>query len=207
MPGDIVSGRYPLTNQLWSWLGQPTNATQSNVPAQTNLVGGAPQLIDSTSALASGVATAVAVPVDLGIAITAVDVIVGATAASTPTHAWVALYSAPTAAGTPKLVGTQSVDGATTAIAASGRFSFTLPSYLTNATDSPTGYLYVAVCVTGTATPSLVSYTVPTAVAFPWYANSPAKMGAFTSGTALGATAPASLTPAAQAVTPVVFLR
>lgn len=204
----LVRGRFHLTNPQWCWLGQPVNGSQANIPYRSNLDYAPGAVLTDGAALATGVATAVAIPVEYGDEINKVTVLVGATPASTPTHSWAALYSAPVAQGTPKLVGTQSTDGATAAIAASGAFVFTLGAgYIANPTDSPQGLLWVAVCVTGTATPTLASFTLATAVAYPWFTNSPAKMGAITSGTALGATAPATLaTPAAQAVTPVVFL-
>lgn len=205
---DLVRGRYHVTDPVWSYLGQPVNATQSDLRARSNLDYAAGLALTDGAALTSGVITAVPVPVEYGDPITKVTVLVGATAASTPTHSFACLYSAPAAQAVPARVGTQSADGLTAAIAASAAFTFTLGStYIANPTDSPQGYLWVAVCVTGTATPTLASYTLATAVAYPWFANSPAKMGAVTSGSALGGSAPATLaSPTAQAVTPVVFL-
>lgn len=205
---DLVRGRHHLTNPIWNWLGQLVNLTQSDVPARSNLdYGTGLALTDETAALASGVATAVPVPVEYGDVYTRVSVIVGGTAASTPTHSWAAFYNAKAAQATPAIVGTQSTDGATAAIAASATFNFTMPAYMVNPTDSPQGILWVAVCVTGTATPSLACYTLATAVAYPWFTNSPVKMGAITSGSSLGASAPSTLaSPAAQAKTPIVVL-
>ena len=205
----LTKGRYPITNELWSYLGQPVNASQSNLPVRSNLGMLPGALTDSSSALASGIITAVPVPVEVGDLITKVTVLVGATAASTPTHSWAALYSAPAAQGTAKLLGTQSTDGTTAAIAASAAFSFTLggSGYTVNSADCPQGYLWAAVCVTGTATPSLAVVTIATAVGYSWFTNSPIKMCSITSGSALGATAPATLaSPSAQAATPIVFL-
>lgn len=204
----LVRGRFHETNPIWNWLGQPVNATQGNIPARSNLDYASGLALSDGAALASGVATAVPVPIEYGEVYSKVTVLVGATAASTPTHSWACLYSAPAAQAVPAKVGTQSTDGTTAAIAASAAFTFTLgATYTANATDSPQGYLWVAVCVTGTAAPTLASYTLAAAVAYPWFTNSPAKMGAVTSGSSLGASAPSTLaSPAAQAVTPVVFL-
>lgn len=202
---DLVRGRHHLTNPIWNWLGQPVNATQSDVPVRSNLSYAPGLALTDGAALTAGTTTAVAVPVEYGDVFTKVTILVGATAASTPTHQWAGLYSAPAAQGTPAKVAA-SADGLSGAIAASAAFSFTLSSaYMANPTDSPQGYLWVAVCVSGTAAPTAASYTLATAVAYPWFTNSPAKMGAITATGGITPTATlASI--AAQAVTPVVFL-
>lgn len=202
---DLVRGRHHVTNPIWNWLGQPVNATQSDVAVRSNLDYAPGLALTDGAALASGTPTGVPVPVEYGDVYTKVTVLVGATAASTPTHSWAGLYSAPAAQGVPARVAS-SADGLTAAIPASAAFVFTLSAaYMANPTDSPQGYLWVAVQVTGTAAPSLASYTLATAVAYNWFTNSPTKMGAITATG--GSTAPATLASiAAQAVTPVVFL-
>lgn len=207
---DLVRGRFHVTNPVWCALGQPVNATQSDIAVRSNLdAWGSPVLSDG-AALATGVITAVAVPVEYGDVISKISVLVGATAEATGTHAWAALYSAPAAQGTPALLGTQSTDNTgAAAMGASARFDFTLGGtpVLITPTNAPQGYVWAAVCVTATTVPTLASFTLATAVAYPWFTNAPVKMGAITSGSALGATAPATLaSPAAQAVTPVMFL-
>src|SRR4051812_22154778 len=116
-PMPLVRGRYPLSNAINNVLGRPSNTVDSNRPARTNLeytgIGG---LLDTAASLVSGVMTAVAIPVDHGMDITTISVLTGATAASTPTHSFAALYSGTTVAA-PPLIG-QSTDGTTTAIAA-----------------------------------------------------------------------------------------
>lgn len=206
MPGDLVSGGYPLTTPSRKLLGLQSNAAQGNLAVRTNLdLPGIGSLQDAAAGLVSGKAVLVPVPVEAGDLIQTVDVWTGATAASTPTHSWAALYNS---AGT--LVGTQSADGTTAAMAASGRFSFTLASkYIVTNTDAPQGIIYAAVSVTGTAVPSLVSGSVPTAVQYALYTNAvPFYASAFGSG--LGATAAASVTLSGgtiQAAVPVVALR
>ncbi len=207
MPGDLVAGRYGLTAAIQSAIGLPTNAVQSNLPVRTNLeYTGINDLTDAAAALVSGKLTYVPIPVDVGTPISKVSVLVGATAASTPTHSWAALYSG--ALTTATLLGKQSADGTTAAIAASARFDFTLAEkYIIQPADAPYGYILAAVSVTGTGVPSLASAAVATAVQYAWFTDTPLFGGK--SGSALGAAAPASITLSgaeALATPPAVFL-
>lgn len=203
---DLVRGRYPMTNELWSYLGQPVNANQSDLAVRSNL-GMLPGALSDGAALATGVATAVPVPVEYGDVITKISVLAGATAESGGTHLWAALYSG---LATPALLAQSADNTGATAVAASARFDFTLatPQLITPA-NAPNGFVYASVMCAQSAgaVPTLVSISVATAVAYAWFANSPVKMGAVTHGSALLGTAPATIaTPAAQAVTPLVFL-
>lgn len=206
MSGDLVSGGYPLIDPF-ACLGLGANGVQSNVVARSNLhYGILGSLQDAAAALVSGDLTYVPVPVCIGDAISTVTVQVGATAASTPTHSWAALYSG--VATTAKLLGSQSTDGTTTAIAASSQLAFTLGSkYIIQPGDAPSGFILVGLSVTASTVPSLMSGTVPTAVQKAWFTSVPL-IGA-TYSSALGATAPTSITLAsasALASPPVVFL-
>lgn len=202
---DLVRGKYHVTSPFWSAVtGQASNASQVNIAPRSNVeVTGANALTDGT-ALTTQVATAVAIPVEIGDVISKVTVFVGATPAGTPTNSFAALYSGITV---PALLG-QSVDGATAAIAASGAFVFTLPApILVTAANAPYGYIYASVMVKATSVPSLASVTVATAVSYKWYTNGPLGLGALAHGSALTTTAPATITgQAAQAVTPIVVL-
>src|SRR5690242_21703503 len=107
---DLASGRYPESFPLWNLLGQPTNVANSSYPARTNLenplcTGPA----TDTSLGTSGVMQAVPIPIDPGTTVTKVSILVGATAASTPTHSFAALYSGTNVAAPPLIV--QSTDG------------------------------------------------------------------------------------------------
>lgn len=205
---DLVSGRYPQFSPFQAAFGNLSNETQANVPARSN----AEILGFSTSTDGvlgtSGVATAVAVPVDPGTVITRLSIIVGATAASTPTHSFVALYSG---IATPALLG-QSTDKTTTAIAASALFGWALTTpYLVKQADVANGYLYAVVVVAGTTVPTAMCMATPTAVGYQAFTASttPAAvqpMLSATSGSGLTATAAATLTLAAKAVAPIVIL-
>ena len=201
---DLVRGKYPVTNPLFSAFGQTANASQANVALRTNAVVTGLNALTDGAALTTAVATAVAVPVEVGDVITKVTVFVGATAAGTPTNSFAALYSG---VAVPALLG-QSVSGGVAAIAASGAFTFTLASAINvTAANAPLGFIYASVVVAATATPSLASTTVATAVAYKWFANAPLGLGALAHGAALSTTAPATITgQTAQAVTPIVVL-
>jgi hypothetical protein len=206
MSGDLVGGGYPLADPF-ACLGLGVNGAQSNIQARSNLhYGVLGSLQDAAAALVTGDLTYVPVPVNVGDEFSTVTVQVGATAASTPTHSWAALYSG--ALTTATLLGKQSADGTTTAMPASTKVAFTLASaYIIQPGDAPYGYILVGLSVTGTTMPSLMSGTVPTAVQKAWFTNVPL-LGA-TYSSALGATAPSTITLAsasALASPPVVFL-
>jgi hypothetical protein len=212
---DLVSGRFGQLNPWWTLLGQPVNATQADIPARSDLEYlGISALTDTAAALTTQTITCVAIPVDPGTTVSKVSVVVGATAASTPTHSFACLYSGISAAA-PALL-KQSTDGTTAAIAASGRFDFTLSApYVIQPGDAPYGYVWAGVSVTGTAVPSLITAggTEATAAQYAWFTNTfggstngPAAL-TFRFGSSIGATAPATITSVtAQTACPVVFL-
>lgn len=212
MPGDLVSGHYPLNQALQALLGAGGQAAQGNLPIRSNLefpVYSGP-MADTAGALSSGVMTVIPVPVDIGMEITNISVLVGATPASTPTHSFAALYSGTTVAAPPLIA--QTVDGTTTAMAVSGRFDFSFAGgaqQVVQPAQAPFGFLYVAVCVTATtAVPSLITMPAGAAGAsgFRWFTNSP-KYFSQTSGSAVGGVAPATLAEASALTTaPVVFV-
>jgi hypothetical protein len=208
MPGDILSGRYPLTAAFWSGVGQPANATQSNIPVRSNLewpfLG---DLADQAAALVSGSVTVVPVPVDIGNVITKVSILTGATANADPTNQWAAVYSG--VLTTAVLQGAQSTDATSTAIPVSGRWGFTLgASVEVTAANAPYGYVYVGIgIVVSTTLPSLICAACATAAQYKWYADTPYFANSYGSG--LTSTAPSSLTLAGtnkQAAVPAVFL-
>jgi len=207
MPGDVLSGRYPLTAAVWKGLGQPVNGTQANIPYRTNLefpwLG---NLTDAAASLVSGKATLVAVPVEVGDEISTVTILGGATAGSTLTHAWAALYTG--VLTTPLPLGAQSTDSTTATTTASAAHTFTLATAaLITPTVAPYGYIWVAVSFTGTV-PSLVSVAIATGTQYAWFTDTPLYFGA-TYSSALGATAPTTITLAsgtAIATPPAVFL-
>lgn len=200
---DLVSAGYPTSNPLLSLLGSlANNGAQANLPAFTNLVYGFGNPTDGALA-ASGVVTSVAIPVPAGATISKITILVGATAASTPTHGFAALYSG---IAVPALIG-QSADSTTTAIPASAAFTYTLSAAQTiTAAQAPNGFIYAAISGTGTAVQTALSVATPTAVFYQWNTSAPLGV-AVTHGSAVAGVAPATIaSPSAKAVAPVVIL-
>lgn len=206
MPADLVGAHYPEQYLFDSILGQQRNATQGNIPVYSNRATIGTGFTDASASLVTGDMCVVAIPVDIGVAITKVSMFVGNTAASTPTHSWAALYSG--VLTTAKILGTQSTDGTTTAMPAKTRFDFTVASYTIQPGDAPFGYIYVGISVTGTAVPSLRSGAYAVNVQYADYTDAPL-FQAGTYSSALGASAPSTITlssVAAIATPPVVDL-
>ncbi len=90
---DLVSGRYGALDPLWTMLGRPTNATQSDIPGRTNIswFGYGTPLDSATAATKKGVFAAV--PVQYGDLITKVTLLIGATEGKTGVKSFVAVYS------------------------------------------------------------------------------------------------------------------
>lgn len=205
---DLVSGGYPQSSNVLAALGQPRNVYQGNIPGRTNLEWfGLGAMVATNALVASGVGAAVAVPVDPGTVITKITVLVTATAASTPTHSWGAIYAGTGSA--PALIAA-SADALTTAIPANAPFTWTLstPTLITQAL-APYGFIYVSASVTGTAVMTVASVTPPTVAAFGTMVpptGSPLRFS-LTHGSALD-TAPATIASVASTPTfaPVVLL-
>lgn len=199
---DLASGHYAQSNPLGALYGSISNVAQPDYPARSNLefpVGG---LSDGALA-ATGVGCYVAVPVDVGMSVSKVTMLVGATAGATMTHQFVAIYSG---IATPALLA-QSADGTSGAIAASAAISFTLQSPQTiTAAMAPNGFIYAGVAITAATVPTAASVATPTAVGYQFFTGGPLFLSA-TAGSALGGTAAATIaSPAAKATAPVLFL-
>jgi hypothetical protein len=206
MAGDLTSGYYPESYTFRKLLGSQVNATQSDLTARTNAEWLGISGVSDGALAATGVACAVAVPVENGDVISKITILVGGTAGATLTHQFAALYSG---AAVPALLG-QSVDGTSGAIAASAAFSFSLPTPVEVTTGTggtaPNGFLYASLMVAATTVPTGASVAVPTAVGYQWFSNGPLFLAA-THGSSLTGTAPATITgQAAKATAPLVFL-
>lgn len=205
----LVKGHYGTQNPMDSLLGQPRNSTNPNLPARSNCIG-AYTPVDTAAVLVSGSTTFVAVPVEPGDTITTITLEIGNTAASTPTHFAIGLYSG--VLTTAKLLGTQSTDTTTAAIAANTllKTAYGAPYQIQNA-DCPYGYIYVGIGYTGTASPSAMGFTGSTKdlsfVASSIFVNKPLACG--TQAVGAGGTVAATVTLASstsQAATPYVWL-
>jgi hypothetical protein len=138
---------------------------------------------DTTTVLSSGVGLYVAVPLYAGDVITRITVKNGATAATTPTHYRFALYSSAGARVA------QTADQTTTAWAANTVKDITLT---TSYTVTTTGTYYVGITATATTVPSLPVKVVAPAGTSAGLLAGQATL-AFTAGTGLAGTLPATL--------------
>lgn len=156
---------------------------------------------DLVASLVTAVMTSVAMPLIAGDVITKMSVISGATALSTPTHAWMALYS-PAGA----LLG-QSTDVPAQALAANTVLTHTFASVIA---IPATGVYFAAIMIAATVVPTLIGkqsgaivagqLAMNTAFGFPSLAQN--------SGSALTTTAPATIaSPTNQIVVPYVVLQ
>lgn len=149
---------------------------------------------DRTDCLTTAVMTAVPIYLQAGDTVTSISAISGATAAGTPTHYFFALYSN---AATPALLG-QTADQTSTAWAADTVKTLALASPVKIAKS---GVYWVGIMVAATTVPSLLG----SVGAKPVVSGEPAL--ANTSGSALTATAPATIaSPAAQRAVPLVYV-
>lgn len=201
--GDLERGRYPLTHPLSKLFGS-YNASQSNIALRSNAEWFGLSGISDGALAATGVGCAVAIPVEPGDVISKISVFVGATAEATGTHAFAALYSG---LAVPALLAQSADNTGAAALAASGRFDFTLATaQIVTPQNAPNGFVYASVAITATTVPTVMSVATPTAVGYQLYTTAPLFFSA-THGSALGATAPATIaSPAAKAVAPVVVL-
>jgi hypothetical protein len=208
VPSGSAPAALPTTANLAlrSMVGWPATVVRSNL--EFGIYSGPAVDTASLGGTTSGVMIAVPVPVDVGMTVTYVSVLIGATAASTPTHGFAALYSG-TAVASPPLIG-QSTDGGTSAMPASTRFDYTLTSATTiTSAMAPYGYVWAAVCSTVTTTVAS-AITVPCGAAacqYRWFSGTPLYWS-ITSGSGLTTTAPSTLIHASTlTVAPIAFLR
>lgn len=145
----------PAAGALLAGLKQEGNTGR---PARTNLVELTQTgvLKDEAAALVTKEANLVPVPVAVGDVITKIGVLVGATAAETPTHQWGALYIGE---GAEPVLIEQSADATTAAIAKETLYAWKLAKpIVVTAAMAPKGFLSAAVSVTATVVPSLIGF-------------------------------------------------
>src|ERR1035441_7524276 len=124
----LVHGRYPIYSAAQVASGNIAGNAQANGPIRSNLeltqfFGGVQVDTASLGGTTTGVYVSTICPVDVGATYSTVSILVGATAASTPTHGYAALYSGTAVTAPPLMV--QSTDQTTAAMAASARFDYT----------------------------------------------------------------------------------
>jgi hypothetical protein len=203
---DLVSGSFPEFNPLQALTGGFANATQSNIPAYTNAMWFGMTYTDSAAGMVTAKANGVAVPVDVGVVISKVTVLVGA-AAGTITHLNVQLFSG---IATPAAIGTQTTDQTSTPFTANTFYTWTLPSGGVTITPAmaPQRFVYVSFGLTASVAPSVASSATPVAIvtsgAAGFNTSAPVLSASYTGG---GAAQPATLASAsAVAQAPLVWL-
>lgn len=210
--GDLVGAGYPTTYAWSALFGGLSNFTQSNVPLRTNLEWFGLNAATDGALAGSGIGCVVPVPVDQGVPYTRVSLVVGGTAASTPTHQFAAIYPGTGVAVNTGVLLAQSTDTTTAAIAAgaagTGILTYTLASTVTpTAATAPNNFVYVMVSITASTVPTALSVGTPAGWNYQWNSTvSPAFYSA-TTGSALAGTAPATLgTLTAKVVAPIIAL-
>lgn len=210
---DLVSAGLPTAFPWTALLGGYTNAAQANLPVRSNAEWLGITNASSTALVATGVAAIVPVPVVPGVQVTNVSVITTASASS-PTHAWAALYQGTGSA--PALIA-QTTDAGSAAIGTSAFFSFSFSSAQSlTATQVPFGYVYAAISVTASTVCNVMTVAAPASgVNTAWnamaggsgkIANLPLWVS-LTAGSSLGATAASTIASGSAATTaPLVFL-
>lgn len=204
---DLVGGKYPQLAPLSAFTGGLSNVAQSNIPARSNAEWYGLSGLSDGALAGSGIGCVVPVPVDPFMTISAVNIIIGGTAASTPTHQFAAIYAGTGSA--PALLG-QSTDTTTAAIAASLPYHWTLATpLLITPTQAPNGFVYVVISITASTVPTAASVATVSGVnngSAQWGANAPLFLSS-TAGSALAGTAAATIaSPSTKAVAPIVFL-
>ena len=181
-------GHIPTIYEDWLRNGKPSGMFRESISRL--------QCGSDLSALTTQVMTSVALPLQIGDTVTNLTFQSGATAAGTPTNWWFALYDR-----SGNLLA-QTADQTTTAWAADTKMTVALQTaqYI-----SVEGVYFAAIMVKATTPPSLVGATLGRAVfAGGVFTSSPTQAPlARTSGSALTATAPASIaTPSNVATLP-----
>jgi hypothetical protein len=183
-----MAGRYNSYDSDWLLAGSPSGVFETSIRQES--------INADLAALTTQVMTSVAVPVQPGTKVTSITFKSGATAAGTPTNWWFALYSASGA------LLAQTADQTSTAWAANTAMTvaLTTPQLVASA-----GVVYAAVMVKATTVPTLIGANLSLAGAAASIASS--KVRAQTSGSALVATAPATIaSPTTVATVPFVVL-
>lgn len=165
-------------DSTWPLAGLNQEANPSR-PARTSFFGlpAFSALKDEAAALIKKEAIMVSIPVLPGDVISKIGVLVGATAAETPTHQWGALYEGSFVSSEAVLIG-QSADAEAAAIGKEAPYAWALSKPVTiTAAMAPHGFVYAAVQVTATVEPSLLGQTVVAAAQYAWATGGPSAFG------------------------------
>jgi hypothetical protein len=193
-----------IVQQFEPYLAQLGQILNPTLPARSNLSDFGTSGLSDGALAATGVAAGTPVRVIPGDKFSKIGVLVGATAAGTPTHSGAGLYAG---VGAEPALLAKSADGATAAIAEKALFSFTLAEALeVTEANAPKGFVYASVTQTATTVSTAVSGATPTGINYKWVTGAPLFLG-FTHGSALAGVLPAKIeSAAAKAVAPIIIL-
>jgi hypothetical protein len=174
----LVRGHYPTFNPEWALDGSPTGTLRANMPRRS--------IAGNLSALTTQVMLSTALYLEAGDVVTNLTFVSGGTGAGTPTNWWFALYSN---AATPALLA-QTADQTSTAWGTNTAMTVALQTVQRITT---TGIYYAAIMVKATTPPTLAgAAALENAVAGGALVTGQTVL-AQTSGSALTATAPATI--------------
>lgn len=183
-----INQQGPLINEQWLRQGSPTGSFVETLP---RLNAGTDNAIAAT-----GVEHCTAVVLQAGDVVTNITFLTGGTAADTPTHQYVCLR---TGAG---VLIAQSADKTSTARAANTAYTIALS---TPYTVTAAAVFYVGIAFTATACPTLRGATLGNAAVGDNVGTLGFKVWAQTHGSAVGATAPATIATPTVVATPCWF--
>jgi len=170
---DLMGGRWPQYSPLDRILGGVSNATQSNIPARSNLYYTSLNLLTDQATAATKKGVFVPIPVEYGDIISKVSVLVGATAGKTGVESFVSLYGG---ASKPKGKGLLLAQSkvAKVEIVASKALTVELEkSVLVTTTNAPFGYIWAGLTVEATTIETLVGFACKTGVQYEWFTGAP----------------------------------
>jgi hypothetical protein len=150
---------------------------------------------------ATGVAHATAIALQAGDVVTSITFVTATTAAATPTAGFIALYDATVSQSAPTLMA-QSADFGSTARAANTAYTVSLA---TAQTITTAGLYYVSISFTAGTVPTLAGMAYHNAVMSGIIITGMPTM-AWTHGSAVGATAPATIASGTAVATPCYYI-
>jgi len=169
---DLAGGHYHQEDPIWKLLGRPSNVTNSQNAARSNLYGVGLNSLLAAAMITTKEGTFVAVPVQEGDVITKVTMLQAAVGSSI-TNQFAAVYSGLTGTNEPKLLG-QSKAGGTTELTEYAAIAYTLesPLYVNNA-NAPNGYLFAGVNLEAATPGTQVGFEMKPKVQYNWFATTP----------------------------------
>src|ERR1039458_7464431 len=180
---DLVSGRYGAYDPMWLIFGRPNNATQSDIPARSNVWTQKLSKLEDGAIAATEVGNVIAVPVQEGDVISNVTVLVGATPGKLVTAGFAALYAGEKSG---KLLAQSKTKNYGEGIKASEAYKFELEKSVLITTNAPKGYVFVVIALTSAeAMATMLSSPVPKACQYAWFTGGPEVLCG-TAGSGLG---------------------